>query len=297
MKSISATAVCVALVLLGWVHPASGQNVTTGTITGVVSDEQGGVLPGATVTAVHEPTGTNYEAVTQGDGRFSLVNVRVGGPYQLVVALPGFRSETLNAVTVTLGETTELPVKLLLQSVTEVVQVTAESIPLFTASKAGTSDNVGTEVIETLPTINRSIRTLRASPRTSCSTPSTATPPPSRSPDATSATTTSRSTARSTTTCSASLPPRARREVRPKHSRSASTPSRNCSSSSRRTTCAREVSRVAASTRSRAAEPTRFAGLLSTCSAIRAWSATASTIDRSRPSTTSSSAERWAGRS
>ena len=130
-----------------------------------MSDEQGGVLPGATVTAVHEPTGTNYEGVTQGDGRFSLVNVRVGGPYQLVVALPGFRSETLNAVTVTLGETTELPVKLLLQSVTEVVQVTAESIPLFTASKAGTSDNVGTEVLETLPTINRSIQDFaRVSP-------------------------------------------------------------------------------------------------------------------------------------
>jgi hypothetical protein len=165
MKSISATAVCVALVLLGWVHPASGQNVTTGTLTGVVSDEQGGVLPGATVTAVHEPTGTSYEGVTQGDGRFSLLNVRVGGPYKVVVALPGFRSETLNALTVTLGETTEVPVKLLLQSVTEVVQVTAESIPLFTASKAGTSDNVGTEVIETLPTINRSIQDFaRVSP-------------------------------------------------------------------------------------------------------------------------------------
>jgi len=82
-----------------------------------------------------------------------------------VVALPGFRSETLNAVTVTLGETTELPVKLLLQSVTEVVQVTAESIPLFTASKAGTSDNVGTEVLEILPTINRSIQDFaRVSP-------------------------------------------------------------------------------------------------------------------------------------
>lgn len=165
MKSISATVVCVALVLLGCVHPASAQNVTTGTITGVVSDQQGGVLPGATVTATHEPTGTSYEGVTQGDGRFSLLNVRVGGPYQVVVALGGFRSETINAVTVTLGESTELPVMMVLQTVSEVIQVTAESIPLFTASKAGTSDNVATEVIETLPTINRSIQDFaRVSP-------------------------------------------------------------------------------------------------------------------------------------
>src|SRR5688572_10831381 len=165
MKPFRAVIVCLAFVVLAALAPAYGQNVTTGTITGVVADQQGGVLPGATVTAVHEPTGTSYEGVTQGDGRFSLLNVRVGGPYQLVVALPGFRSETLNAVTVTLGETTELPVKLLLQSVTEVVQVTAESIPLFTASKAGTSDNVGAEVLETLPTINRSLQDFaRVSP-------------------------------------------------------------------------------------------------------------------------------------
>ena len=163
MKSIPATVVCVALVLLGWV-PASGQNVTTGTITGVVSDQQGGVLPGATVTAVHQPTGTSYEAVSQGDGRYSLLNVRVGGPYQVVVALAGFRSETINAVTVTLGESTELPVTMVVTAA-EVIQVTAESIPLFTASKAGTSDNVATEVLETLPTINRSLQDFaRVSP-------------------------------------------------------------------------------------------------------------------------------------
>ena len=58
-----------------------------------------------------------------------------------------------------------MPVKLELETVTEVVQVTAESIPLFTATKAGTSDSVATEVLETLPTINRSIQDFaRVSP-------------------------------------------------------------------------------------------------------------------------------------
>src|SRR4030095_8948893 len=91
MKSIRATVVCVAIALVAIALPSYGQNVTTGTITGVIKEQQGGVLPGATVTAVHEPTGTSYEGVTQGDGRFSLLNVRVGGPYQVVVALGGVR--------------------------------------------------------------------------------------------------------------------------------------------------------------------------------------------------------------
>jgi hypothetical protein len=164
MESIRATVVCVAFALLAVVIPSFGQNVTTGTITGIVSDQQGGALPGATVTAVHEPTTTTYEGVTQGDGRFSLLNVRVGGPYQIVVALAGFRTETIDGVIVTLGESSEVPVMLEIQ-ITETVEVTAESIPLFTATRTGTSDNVATEVLETLPTINRSIQDFaRVSP-------------------------------------------------------------------------------------------------------------------------------------
>jgi hypothetical protein len=142
---------------MAWAQPGYGQNVTTGTLTGVVHDQQGGVLPGATVSAVHTPTGTMYEGLTQGEGRFSLLNVRVGGPYSLTVMLPGFRAATLNGLTVQLGEATEVPVVLQLDTVSETVQVTAEASPVFTASKAGTTDNVATEVIETLPTINRSI--------------------------------------------------------------------------------------------------------------------------------------------
>ena len=42
---------------------------------------QGAVIPGATVIAVHEPSGTTYEAVTQADGRFIIPGMRVGGPY------------------------------------------------------------------------------------------------------------------------------------------------------------------------------------------------------------------------
>ena len=165
MKYIRATAACIAVALMAWAQPATGQTVTTGTITGVVTDPQGGVLPGATVTAVHTPTGTTYEGVTQTDGRYSLLNVRVGGPYQMTVALPGFRTANLQDLTVRLGEATESPVAMQLATVTETVTVTAEIDPIFTGSRAGAAENMPTIAIETLPTINRSIQDIaRTSP-------------------------------------------------------------------------------------------------------------------------------------
>ncbi len=69
-----------------------GQTVTTGSLAGVVTDAQGGALPGATVIATHTPTGTVYEAVTDGEGRFNILNVRVG-PYSVAVTMSGFKKD------------------------------------------------------------------------------------------------------------------------------------------------------------------------------------------------------------
>ena len=208
MKSISVTVVCVALVLVGWVHPASGQNVTTGTITGVVSDQQGGVLPGATVTAVHEPTGTSYEGVTQGDGRFSLLNVRVGGPYQVVVALPGFRSGDGRGrhrhawrINRTAGHTAAR------RPSPRSCRSPPSRFPVFTASKAGHAGQHRDGSHRDAPDDQPQHAGLRADlARTSIRSRQATSPPRSRWPAATRDTTTSRSTARSTTTCSASPP-------------------------------------------------------------------------------------------
>ena len=72
---------------------ASAQ-VTTGNITGTVADQQGGALPGAVVVATHVPTGTPYKTVTDKDGRFQVLEVRIGGPYTVTVTMSGFKDQT-----------------------------------------------------------------------------------------------------------------------------------------------------------------------------------------------------------
>ena len=109
LQALCGLAGFACLFLLG-ATPAPAQTVTTGSLTGAVVDAQGGVLPGATVTAVHTPTGTSYEAVTDASGRYSILNMRVG-PYTVTATMSGFRKEEVPAVVVNLGEqrTVDLP--------------------------------------------------------------------------------------------------------------------------------------------------------------------------------------------
>ena len=166
MKSVSKAARSLAavlcLVLLGAITSAA-QTVTTGNLSGVITDAQGGVLPGAAILATHTPTGTTYEAVSDSDGRFNILNVRVG-PYSVSVSMSGFRKEEIKDLSVGLGETRTIPFKLQIETVAETVEVVAQSL-LIDSSVAGTADNISNQVKEALPTITRSIADIvRISP-------------------------------------------------------------------------------------------------------------------------------------
>ncbi|MPY91476.1 MAG: TonB-dependent receptor plug domain-containing protein, partial [Luteitalea sp.] len=150
--SVLALLFCVSALA---VAPAAAQNVTTGAISGTVVDEQQAVLPGTTVVAVHEPTTTTYETVTLEDGRFQLLNVRVGGPYEVTVSLPGFRDEQRTGLSVALGSSLAVNVTLQLASVTETVEVIAQASDMFSPAAQGTASNVPQEALENLPTIAR----------------------------------------------------------------------------------------------------------------------------------------------
>ncbi|MGB7489422.1 MAG: carboxypeptidase-like regulatory domain-containing protein, partial [Thermoanaerobaculia bacterium] len=133
---------------------AFGQGLTTGVLSGVVTDADNAVLPGVSVEAVHADTGTRYSGQTGADGRFSFQNVRPGA-YIVTVTLEGFHPQEVTDPVVALGEATVLSFRLELETVTETVTVVGESNPLITASRTGASSNISTGQIENLPNIDR----------------------------------------------------------------------------------------------------------------------------------------------
>ena len=141
--------------LLTTVRPVRAQSVTAGMLSGIVIDQQNAVLPGVGITAVHQPTGTQYAAVSDTEGRFQIPNVRAGGPYTLTASLSGFRDERMENVNVGLGEDRPVLFKMVLAAVSETVNVVGQSA--FTTTQAGTATNVGQGAVENLPTIARSI--------------------------------------------------------------------------------------------------------------------------------------------
>lgn len=153
----------IALFGLLCVVPAMAQ-VTTASMSGEVSSNGEPVI-GATIMAVHTPSGTNYGTITNMDGRFDLQGMRTGGPYEITVSYIGYQTAIFKEVTLQLGETYNLNVDLKESSeeLDEVV-VTAERTRFMT-EKTGAALNISNEKMNSIPTINRSIEDLaRISP-------------------------------------------------------------------------------------------------------------------------------------
>ena len=136
----------------------SFSQVTTSSIKGVISDETNSGLPGANVVVVHTPTGTTYGAATDIDGRFNLVNLRVGGPYTVKISYVGYNEQSFNNVVLTLGKTEVLSLALTPDSQQlDAVVITANNTKgVFGSDRTGAETNVGRKELTTLPTISRS---------------------------------------------------------------------------------------------------------------------------------------------
>ena len=81
MKRMQRTLFLLAFCALLWPGgQAFAQGVTTGSLAGTVVNAQNAPVDGASVIAIHEPSGTSYEATTRADGRYSIPAMRVGGP-------------------------------------------------------------------------------------------------------------------------------------------------------------------------------------------------------------------------
>lgn len=154
---LARVALLMALAVFTVARVASAQGVTTGSITGVVLDAQKRPVVGASVVAIHLPSGTNYETVTREDGRFIIPNMRVGGPYSVVVGPnPGglaFQAQTADSVMVSLGNATDLSFNVQ-PMVKEQINVTAQTDPVFNSERTGAATTVSRDQLAKLPTVS-----------------------------------------------------------------------------------------------------------------------------------------------
>lgn len=134
------------------------QGVTTGALNGKVTSKTGEALPGVNVIAVHEPSGTTYGTSTRGDGRYTLPNMRVGGPYTVTASIVGYQKQTKEEIYLQLAQTLNLDFSLAEEAVAgQEVVIVAERPTILNASRTGAATSVATDAIAKLPTISRVI--------------------------------------------------------------------------------------------------------------------------------------------
>jgi hypothetical protein len=166
---------CAVLVFCAAAFPArlAAQGVTTGGIGGIVTGTQKQPVAGASVIAIHEPSGTSYEATTRADGRYSIPAMRVGGPYTVQVVYTGggggaFAPKTIENINVSLGVVSDVDVSVEAITVAEEVEVTGVSDPVFASTRTGAATLVSRDDIASLPTISGRLESIvRLTPQAS----------------------------------------------------------------------------------------------------------------------------------
>jgi len=144
----------LVLGLMSYAANAFAQVATTGNITGTVTDQNGAAVPGVTVT-VSGPLGEKT-ATTDSNGIFHVENL-IPGNYNVKVSNTGFKTTSVEAVTVLVGKDQTLGIKLEPGEVTATVTVTGAAT--VDSSKTETSTNLNDQLYNNIP-VQRAVSSL-----------------------------------------------------------------------------------------------------------------------------------------
>jgi Carboxypeptidase regulatory-like domain/TonB dependent receptor len=136
-----------------------GQTSNTGTVTGVVKDEKGGLVPGAAVKIVNVGTNTERTATTSSDGVYEITQL-VPGNYRLEVEAKGFSKFVQEPVVINVLQRTTVNPDLKVGGIGETVTVTGESTALVETTKTDVSGVIDQRRLENLPVNGRSFASL-----------------------------------------------------------------------------------------------------------------------------------------
>ncbi len=156
LRSLAALMLCTLIFGLATLQ---AQTSSTGTITGVVADEKGAAIPGATVTARHIGTNAERTATTSSEGVYEFAQL-VPGTYNVNVEAQGFSKVVHDNVVVNVLQRTTLNPELKVGSIGETVTVTGETGPLVETTKTDVGGVIDQRRLENLPVNGRSFASL-----------------------------------------------------------------------------------------------------------------------------------------
>ena len=135
--------------------------VTSSSITGSVRGDDNKALEGATIVAVHQPSGTRYSSVSGKGGFYTILNVRVGGPYLVTVTYSGFKKYEEQDVYASLGNAANVDVVMKSDAVQlQGVVIKGAQNPIMNSKANGASVTLGKNVIGVTPTIGRTVNDI-----------------------------------------------------------------------------------------------------------------------------------------
>jgi len=151
---LSVFAVIVAAVLM--TATAWGQvDYSTASLRGTVTDPNGAVIAGATVTVTNSSTGISRTTTSAGDGSYRFPALPPG-QYQISTEARGFAKALVKSFDLTVGQSALYDAHLKVGPATEVVEVSAENIPLIQTDQSQQANTINLRQVEDLPNINRS---------------------------------------------------------------------------------------------------------------------------------------------
>ncbi|MBI3717015.1 MAG: TonB-dependent receptor [Sphingobacteriales bacterium] len=129
--------------------------VTTATLSGIVKDPKGAPLSSATILLEFPDAGIRQSVTTKSDGRFTIPNLRVGGPYKVTVTHVTYQQQVQENIFLELGQNSALEF-LLKEKTTELEKVVVTGSRVFDNKRTGASTNINSRLLKALPTISRS---------------------------------------------------------------------------------------------------------------------------------------------
>ena len=152
---------CAFVLLTGLFAPfrLSAQTATSGTVVGTVTDPTGAAVPNASVQLTNVGTNASVTATTDNTGGYTFVNV-APGDYKVTVTASGFRTSTVQNLTVDVNKSATVPVRLEVGAQNQVVEVTATATAQLQTQDAQIGNVMSTENVLRLPTLQRNATEL-----------------------------------------------------------------------------------------------------------------------------------------